>query len=187
MRIFLLRPLLLVLYGDDRSSAPPCTSNDESVESMVQRATLVRVSRLCVSTAQELTDLIWKSIDSGNDSSFSWWYNVFCTASYRSLQRSTRANTMTDIYTCATVIHTGRLCPSIEDQDGGGSLKTSWDKCLHCLAKYSNHGRSARRCRRALQMVEKQAFHTTGEYTLHSKCVQTSGSNATNAIIHLNS
>jgi hypothetical protein len=67
---------------------------------------------------------------------------------------------ISDIYTCATVIHTARLCLSLQDSVDIKTLQESFNDCLECLCKYEVYGKPAKRCRTALQMLERRAFPT---------------------------
>lgn len=92
MRMFLLRPFLLVLYRFDQTSNANAR-NDDSVESMVERDTLARISNTCVSATRELVDLMSEAVEHGNDSSFAWWYDVFCVyPSFKSLNLGALTN-----------------------------------------------------------------------------------------------
>jgi hypothetical protein len=63
-----------------------------------------------------------------------------------------------DIYICATVVHTARLCLSLKDSGDVKTLQESFNDCLQCLKKYEIYGLPAKRCRTALQMLERRAF-----------------------------
>lgn len=79
MRIFLLRPFILVLHRMHRAKG--AGTLESSVEEMVAKNTLDQVTSTCLAATEELIDLIWeRTMDATNDLSFawSWWYNVFC-------------------------------------------------------------------------------------------------------------
>jgi hypothetical protein len=63
-----------------------------------------------------------------------------------------------DIYNCAAVVHTARLCHSLKNFDGIKTLQENFNDCLQCLDKYENYGLPAKRCRTALQILERRAF-----------------------------
>lgn len=79
MRIFLLRPFMLVLHRIHRANGSH--NPESSVEEMVAKNTLDQVTGTCLMATGELIDLIWeRTMNATNDLSFawSWWYNVFC-------------------------------------------------------------------------------------------------------------
>ena len=79
MRIFLLRPFILVLHRIRIANGS--NKLETSVEEMVAKNTLDQVTNTCLAATEELIDLIWeRTMNATNDLSFawSWWYNVFC-------------------------------------------------------------------------------------------------------------
>lgn len=61
--------------------------------------------------------------------------------------------TQTDVYTAATVIIAGRLCPAILEEVTESTLTRSWNSALEILRKYQSYSTSARRCVAALEIL----------------------------------
>ena len=80
-RILLFRPLLSQLFANRKPSADHA-DEDERVNSTLQEILVVQASKMCVSSAQNLADLIAGSIE--RDVLPEWWFNVLCKRSIRS-------------------------------------------------------------------------------------------------------
>lgn len=63
-----------------------------------------------------------------------------------------------DVYTAATVLIAGRLCPAILGEIPELSITRSWNRALEILRKYQSYSRSARRCVAALEILYEQAM-----------------------------
>ncbi|KAF2671832.1 hypothetical protein BT63DRAFT_437770 [Microthyrium microscopicum] len=139
MRMFLLRPVLLALYRQ-ASPSESLLDIDDSAQQSLEVDRLIRVSKICVTVTRDLINLIYTDVHHDLDLAIVWWYGVYY------------------IYTCATIIHTARVCSSLQDCYEGKSLEESFNECLQCLHKYEAYGLAPRRCRIAMQMLEKRAF-----------------------------
>lgn len=60
------------------------------------------------------------------------------------------------MYTAATVLIAGHLCPLIVSELTEASLTHSWNCALGVLRKYQSYSRSARRCVAALEILYEQ-------------------------------
>lgn len=58
-----------------------------------------------------------------------------------------------DVYTAATVLIAGRLCPSIVEEVTDSAISRSWVCALETLRKYQSYSSSARRCVAALEIL----------------------------------
>jgi hypothetical protein len=158
MRMFLLRPILLALHRYNQDS-DPCADIDASIKHMVELDSLIRVSKICITVTRALIDLIYIDVHNDQDPSIVWWYGVYCR--YRLVLIAcikVPAHKDSDIYTCATVIHTARLCSALQDCNEIKTLQDSFNDCLECLSKYELYGLPAKRCRTALHMLGRRAF-----------------------------
>ncbi|GKZ24112.1 hypothetical protein AbraIFM66951_008925 [Aspergillus brasiliensis] len=64
-----------------------------------------------------------------------WWYNILY------------------VYTAATVLIAGRLCPAILEEVTEAAITQSWENALEVLRRYHSHSTSARRCVAALEIL----------------------------------
>ncbi|KAJ5100107.1 hypothetical protein N7532_007108 [Penicillium argentinense] len=70
-----------------------------------------------------------------------------------------------DIYTAATVLIAGRLCPAILSEITESSIARSWNCALEILRKYQSYSTSARRCIAALEILYEQVVSESQDST----------------------
>lgn len=58
----------------------------------MQHSMAKKISRQCVLAAQDLTDLIYDNVATGDPALPAWWYNVFCECILRLVKRDARAS-----------------------------------------------------------------------------------------------
>ncbi|KAK1138868.1 hypothetical protein N8T08_001739 [Aspergillus melleus] len=134
VRMLLFRPVL----------SKYCTARDIAVtdplfslvDSFPHRVAL-QCSVICVKVAQEVIDLIRDNIPTDGSSGPlpAWWYNILY------------------VYTAATVLIAGRLCPSVVEEITDVAISRSWNYALGILRKYQSYSTSARRCVAALEIL----------------------------------
>ncbi|RAL01245.1 transcription factor domain-containing protein [Aspergillus ibericus CBS 121593] len=134
VRMLLFRPIL----------SRYCTSREIGIsdplisfrDSFPQRVAL-QCSIICVKVAQEVIGLIHGNLPADGSSGPlpAWWYNILY------------------VYTAATVLIAGRLCPAILDEVTETAIAQSWDSALEVLRRYHSHSTSARRCVAALEIL----------------------------------
>ncbi|KAJ5160993.1 hypothetical protein N7492_006385 [Penicillium capsulatum] len=142
VRILLFRPTL----------SKYCTIRDNSLgHSMISladsfpRRVALQCSIICVKVAQESIRLIYDNVpvDGTGGPLPAWWYNILY------------------VYTAATVLVAGRLCPSVLTEVTPASLTQSWENALGILRKYQSYSKSARRCVAALEILYEQVASET--------------------------
>ncbi|GES66788.1 C6 transcription factor [Aspergillus terreus] len=134
VRMLLFRPILSkYCTARDMGDTDPLISIHDSFP---QRVAL-QCSIICVKVAQEVVELIYTNIPADGTSGPlpAWWYNILY------------------VYTAATVIIAGRLCPAILEEVTESALTRSWDSALEILRKYQSYSTSARRCVAALEIL----------------------------------
>ncbi|PWY91705.1 C6 transcription factor [Aspergillus sclerotioniger CBS 115572] len=134
VRMLLFRPIL----------SRYCTSRESGIsdpmisfrDSFPQRVAL-QCSIICVKVAQEVIGLIHGNLPADGSSGPlpAWWYNILY------------------VYTAATVLIAGRLCPAVLDEVTEAAMSQSWDSALGVLRRYHSHSTSARRCVAALEIL----------------------------------
>ncbi|KAG2420492.1 hypothetical protein HFD88_000104 [Aspergillus terreus] len=134
VRMLLFRPILSkYCTARDMGDTDPLISIHDSFP---QRVAL-QCSIICVKVAQEVVELIYTNIPADGTSGPlpAWWYNILY------------------VYTAATVIIAGRLCPAILEEVTESALTRSWNSALEILRKYQSYSTSARRCVAALEIL----------------------------------
>ncbi|RAH57691.1 C6 transcription factor [Aspergillus piperis CBS 112811] len=134
VRMLLFRPIL----------SRYCTSREIGIadpmislqDSFPQRVAL-QCSTICVKVAQEVIGLIHSNLPADGSSGPlpAWWYNILY------------------VYTAATVLIAGRLCPAILEEVTEAAITQSWGNALEVLQRYHSHSTSARRCVAALEIL----------------------------------
>ncbi|XRM42332.1 hypothetical protein ABZX51_005556 [Aspergillus tubingensis] len=134
VRMLLFRPIL----------SRYCTSREIGIadpmislqDSFPQRVAL-QCSTICVKVAQEVIGLIHSNMPADGSSGPlpAWWYNILY------------------VYTAATVLIAGRLCPAILEEVTEAAITQSWENALEVLQRYHSHSTSARRCVAALEIL----------------------------------
>ncbi|KAJ5306304.1 hypothetical protein N7508_005319 [Penicillium antarcticum] len=134
VRMVLLRPILSK-YCDLFTRERLIVSDD----SLPQRFA-VQCSILCVRSAQDLVDMVYNNFPpNGKIGKLpSWWYNILY------------------VYTAATILIAGRLCPAILAEATEESVSLSWQRALNILRNYQSYSSSARRCVLALELLYEQ-------------------------------
>ncbi|KAJ5614870.1 hypothetical protein N7528_008524 [Penicillium herquei] len=135
VRILLFRPTLSKYCASRENS----TNSSFTQESFPHRVAL-QCSILCVRAAQESIDLIHRNIpkDETGGPLPAWWYNILY------------------VYTSATVLIAGQLCPEIKNEVTNDAFSYSWNSALEILRKYQGYSKSARRCVAALEILYEQ-------------------------------
>ncbi|OQD83287.1 hypothetical protein PENANT_c017G07128 [Penicillium antarcticum] len=110
-----------------------------SDDSLPQRFA-VQCSILCVRSAQDLVDMVYNNFPPNGQIGKlpSWWYNILY------------------VYTAATILIAGRLCPAILAEATEESVSLSWQRALNILRNYQSYSSSARRCVLALELLYEQ-------------------------------
>lgn len=149
VRMLLFRPIL----------SRYCTSREIGVSDPLisfrdsfPRRVALQCSIICVKVAQEVIGLIHGNLPADGSSGPlpAWWYNILCEyLDFGSLPWLMNA----DVYTAATVLIAGRLCPAILDEVTEAAITQSWDSALEVLRRYHSHSTSARRCVAALEIL----------------------------------
>ncbi|KIW07850.1 hypothetical protein, variant [Verruconis gallopava] len=138
MRVFLLRPAILALYNYSVGSQP--SEELESAEHHVKLSSLTQCAKTCLEVNKAVIDAVYNDIIGVHTPLIPWWYGLYY------------------VYFCATVVHAGRLCAHLPGLENGTELQQSFQKCMVCLQKYETFGIAAKKCRAALEMLEKRAF-----------------------------
>ncbi|PLB35594.1 transcription factor domain-containing protein [Aspergillus candidus] len=153
VRMLLFRPILSK-YCTARDIAPadPLISLNDSFP---QRVAL-QCSVICVKVAQEVVHLIYNNIPADGTSGPlpAWWYNILY------------------VYTAATVLIAGRLCPAVLEDVTEVAITRSWNDALEILRKYQSYSTSARRCVAALEILYERVVSegaTASEQPLHAQ------------------
>ncbi|PWY68401.1 putative C6 transcription factor [Aspergillus heteromorphus CBS 117.55] len=117
----------------DIGASDPLTSLRDSFPHRVA----LQCSTICVKVAQEIIGLIHSNLpmDGSPGPLPAWWYNILY------------------IYTAATVLIAGRLCPTILEEVTEAKMTQSWNCALEVLRKYHSYSTSARRCVAALEIL----------------------------------
>ncbi|KAI7849795.1 fungal-specific transcription factor domain-containing protein [Circinella umbellata] len=131
--ILLYRPVFAHFFALEESN------HVVSQDTGLQRSVFLQSSITCVSSAQELVEMIHRNI---KELLPAWWYNMFY------------------LYTSATVLLMARLFPKIKQAIGEDYLTESWDKCLSCLSRYQSYSESAKWCFESLSELNKIAFQS---------------------------
>ncbi|KAL4898080.1 C6 transcription factor [Aspergillus ambiguus] len=134
VRMLLFRPILSkYCTARDMGDTDPLISIHDSFP---QRVAL-QCSIICVKVAQEVVELIYTNIPADGSAGPlpAWWYNILY------------------VYTAATVIIAGRLCPAILEEVTESALTRSLNSALEILRKYQSYSTSARRCVAALEIL----------------------------------
>ncbi|RAH50362.1 transcription factor domain-containing protein [Aspergillus brunneoviolaceus CBS 621.78] len=159
VRMLLFRPIL----------SKYCTSRDIGVadpliclqDSFPQRIAL-QCSIICVKVAQEVIGLIHGHIPADGSAGPlpAWWYNILY------------------VYTAATVLIAGRLCPAILEEVTEPAITESWDHALEILRRYHSYSTSARRCVAALEILYERVVSEgrSTDQELPAQAVQTGSS-----------
>ncbi|KAB8260999.1 C6 transcription factor [Aspergillus pseudonomiae] len=163
VRMLLFRPILS-RYCAARDITVPDSLVSPS-DSFPQRIAW-QCSAICVKVAQEVIELIYGNIPADGSSGPlpAWWYNILY------------------VYTAATVLIAGYLCPTVLDEVTEGAITRSWNCALEILRKYQSYSTSARRCVAALEILyervvsERPLFHEPSA----SDQQQSTASNAVN-------
>ncbi|KAF7624981.1 hypothetical protein AFLA_001856 [Aspergillus flavus NRRL3357] len=134
VRMLLFRPIL-----SRYCAARDITVPDSLVslgDSLPQRIAW-QCSAICVKVAQEVIELIYENIPADGSSGPlpAWWYNILY------------------VYTAATVLIAGYLCPAVLDEVTEAAITRSWNCALEILRKYQSYSTSARRCVAALEIL----------------------------------
>ncbi|OQV09149.1 Fungal specific transcription factor domain-containing protein isoform 1 [Cladophialophora immunda] len=77
VKILLSRPVLTVLLSNTDTPASTYTSAD-ALQIVLRQTTLEKISKHCIQAAQDVTNLVYDSLMSGDVTLPAWWYNVFC-------------------------------------------------------------------------------------------------------------
>ncbi|RAL15779.1 transcription factor domain-containing protein [Aspergillus homomorphus CBS 101889] len=162
VRMLLFRPILSkYCTARDIGVSDPLTSLQDSFP---QRIAL-QCSTICVKVAQEVIGLIYGHIpaDATAGPLPAWWYNILY------------------VYTAATVLIAGRLCPAILEEVTEPAIGQSWHHALEILRKYHSYSTSARRCVAALEIlyerVVSEGSPTGQEQSAQNLPMGTTGSN----------
>ncbi|KAE8140557.1 fungal-specific transcription factor domain-containing protein [Aspergillus pseudotamarii] len=85
-----------------------------------------------------------------------------------------------DVYTAATVLIAGYLCPAVLDEVTEAGITRSWNCALEILRKYQSYSTSARRCVAALEILYERVVseRPPSHETSASHPQQTTASNA---------
>ncbi|KAB8233880.1 transcription factor domain-containing protein [Aspergillus alliaceus] len=134
VRMLLFRPILSK-YCTARDTKAPDTLVSRN-DSFPQRIAW-QWSTICVQVAQEVIELIHGNIPADGSAGPlpAWWYNILY------------------VYTAATVLVAGYLCPTILDEVTEVAVTRSWHCALEILRKYQSYSTSARRCIAALEIL----------------------------------
>ncbi|KAE8388695.1 hypothetical protein BDV23DRAFT_195028 [Aspergillus alliaceus] len=134
VRMLLFRPILSK-YCTARDTKAPDTLVSRN-DSFPQRIAW-QCSTICVQVAQEVIELIHRNIPADGSAGPlpAWWYNILY------------------VYTAATVLVAGYLCPTILDEVTEVAVTRSWHCALEILRKYQSYSTSARRCIAALEIL----------------------------------
>ncbi|PYH96647.1 putative C6 transcription factor [Aspergillus ellipticus CBS 707.79] len=135
VRMLLFRPILskYCTARDVTGASGPLISLCDSFPHRVA----LQCSIICVKVAQEVIGLIHGNLpaDGSPGPLPAWWYNILY------------------VYTAATVLIAGRLCPAILEEVTEVAITQSWNYALEILRKYHSLSTSARRCVAALEIV----------------------------------
>ncbi|KAF7586738.1 hypothetical protein BBP40_008381 [Aspergillus hancockii] len=134
VRMLLFRPIL-----SKYCTARDTTAPDSLVpldDSFPQRIAW-QCSAICVKAAQEIIDLIHNNLPTDGSAGPlpAWWYNILY------------------VYTAATVLIAGYICPTVLDEVTEAAITRSWNGALEVLRKYQAYSTSARRCVAALEIL----------------------------------
>ncbi|KAL4793685.1 C6 transcription factor [Aspergillus venezuelensis] len=137
VRMLLFRPILSKLCASRETTSSPLISLSDSFP---QRVAL-QCSIICVNAARDVIELIYGNIPSDGTAGPlpAWWYNILY------------------VYTAATVIIAGRLCPAIMSEITEVAITHFWNCALEILRKYQSYSNSARRCVAALEILYERA------------------------------
>ncbi|KAJ5586648.1 hypothetical protein N7450_006435 [Penicillium hetheringtonii] len=144
VRILLFRPILSK-YCSIRDNLT-MNSLIPISDSFPHRVAL-QCSIICVRVAQESIEMIYNNVpaDGTGGPLPAWWYNILY------------------IYTAATVLIAGRLCPAISSEISDTSITSSWNRALGILRKYQSYSFSAKRCVAALENIVVSEDQQPGE------------------------
>ncbi|KAJ5818968.1 hypothetical protein N7474_004559 [Penicillium riverlandense] len=134
VRMLLFRPTLskYCAVRDNATTDPLISVND-----LLPQRVALQCSIICVKVAQESIELIYSNVpaDGTGGPLPAWWYNILY------------------VYTAATVLIAGRLCPAILEEVTEATVTRSWNCALEILRKYQSYSTSARRCVAALEIL----------------------------------
>ncbi|KAL3441561.1 fungal-specific transcription factor domain-containing protein [Aspergillus insuetus] len=137
IRLIMFRPVLSVLFNSGSKNTE--SEQDSSMKSAMRQGMLDKGFSLCVSSARDLVDLITGNLDLCNGVLPPSWHNVFY------------------MHSCSIVLLLSRLCCLSHIQNKQG-LTTSWNKCVSFFRTYQSRSRSAKRCLRILEAIQKRVF-----------------------------
>ncbi|KAL4936435.1 hypothetical protein BDV06DRAFT_233421 [Aspergillus oleicola] len=137
VRMLLFRPILSKFCTTRDTASSPLIS---LTDSFPQRVAL-QCSIICVNAARDVIELIHSNIpfDGTAGPLPAWWYNILY------------------VYTAATVLIAGHLCPTIVAGITESAITYSWHCALEILLKYQSYSTSARRCVAALEILYERA------------------------------
>ncbi|KAJ6031000.1 hypothetical protein N7540_001732, partial [Penicillium herquei] len=137
VRILLFRPTLSKYCASRENSI-----NSSFIQESFPHRVALQCSILCVRAAQESIDLIHMNIpkDETGGPLPAWWYNILY------------------VYTSATVLIAGQLCPEIKNEVSNDAISYSLNSALEILRKYQGYSKSARRCVAALEILYEQVL-----------------------------
>ncbi|KAK2749281.1 hypothetical protein FQN55_003606 [Onygenales sp. PD_40] len=136
VRMLLFRPTLS-RFCTARDNTTPSDDPFVSLDDTLPQRIALQCSIICVKVAQEVIELIYKSIptDGTVGPLPAWWYNILY------------------VYTAATVLIAGCLRSAIVTEVTEPAITRSWNCALEILRKYHDYSTSARRCVAALEIL----------------------------------
>ena len=136
----------------------------------MRHGVLVNSANTCVSVAHELLVLITGNTHLGDEVLPAPWYNVFCTRLLLDFHpREFTHIRKTDVHSAAIVILIGYLCsPEYITVMDEVCLMADYKNCQAFFSAYESHSKSARRCRRTLDLAARRVLRRRhGEYQGH--------------------
>ena len=155
MRQLILRPALDLLFERQQNEKPVAILKP-AVKGKLKDFTISNIAAQCVLSAIDLVEFLASQIQT--QTFVCWWYNIHCMLILATafLMTALAHSYMTDLHTSGSTILLGRLCTFDDESVAPESLSTSWDLCLHHLARYHGMSSIALKSSQLLQEGAKQ-------------------------------
>ncbi|CAM1509552.1 Fc.00g032910.m01.CDS01 [Cosmosporella sp. VM-42] len=135
VRQLILRPALDLLFERQQNDKPVAVSGP-AVKGKLKDSMISNIAAQCVLLATDLVEFLASQIQT--QTFVCWWYNIHY------------------LHTSGSTILLGRLCTFEDSTVSPESLSTSWDLCLHHLARYDNMSSIALKSSQLLQESSKR-------------------------------
>lgn len=149
IRIFLLRPILLLVAQASNNTEAKDHKNEDRLENQLA----VEACKLCVSTAQTLIEHIYENMNNFYWTSIS--HKLHCKASPANLPPPPSADhKQPDAFSCAVVFIAAQFGPAPDLDINSASLQASWSQCIELFEYYKPQLTSASHVLRILETLE---------------------------------